>query len=483
MNNNDKKKQTDYRNFLKGIDAIDHDLKSFIFERLGRDGNRFAKLRGRLRYENYDAYRSILDAAEIGLTGKSPVVMKDGDICVPCGKKKVRKIRKDLWGLCEDVASFYSCRTGFMDKEKHVGYVVTFKGEDAPGDVDKQIVATSEELLHEFDGKRSWTFGHNNRVTSCKLQPFQARKLKHHKDVVSVEEQTIATIQTGEYAPSPEFVPFAENVDWGVSKINVSYAWDKGIKGKGVKLAICDTGCDYTHIDLIDRYVGGYNFVTDNDNPMDDNGHGSHCAGIACASSNGIGYTGVAPEVDLYAIKVLDAKGSGFFSDIAAGIDWARVHGINIVSLSLAGGFTCTEPMASSILDAWNAGMMIICAAGNEGRTAACDNDDCVMSPAVCPAAVAVAAVNIYENASIWSSRGPQIEVCAPGEGITSVRCVGTNMYGDQEHLVGESWSWANGTSMSCPNVAGACALIKCWFPDATNFQIRGWLRDNAKDL
>ena len=94
------------------------------------------------------------------------------------------------------------------------------------------------------------------------------------------------------------------NSSWGVKRIGAGTVHDSGNKGTGVNVAIIDTGIDYTHSDLNDNYIGGYDFVNGDSDPMDDNGHGTHCAGIVAAEDNGKGVVGVAPEAHLYAVKV-----------------------------------------------------------------------------------------------------------------------------------------------------------------------------------
>ena len=112
---------------------------------------------------------------------------------------------------------------------------------------------------------------------------------------------------------------------WGVAHIFADVAHASGNKGTGIKVAILDTGIDYTHEDLAGNYIGGYDFVFNDNDPYDDNyfGHGTHVAGIIAAEENGIGVIGVAPEAELFAVKVLDGAGFGTADWIIAGIEWA----------------------------------------------------------------------------------------------------------------------------------------------------------------
>ena len=128
----------------------------------------------------------------------------------------------------------------------------------------------------------------------------------------------------------------AETVPAGVNQIKAPLAWD-ATRGKGVKVAVLDTGIDFNHPDLAANYRGGVSFVPDETNPMDYNRHGSHCAGIIAAALNGVGVVGVAPAAYLYAVKVLSRSGSGNWSWLIAGLDWCMSNGIHVASMSLGG--------------------------------------------------------------------------------------------------------------------------------------------------
>jgi subtilisin family serine protease len=476
------KEQQKYRTFLKGIGRIDPSLRRFILERVGQDGKIFKRLMHGIQLQYPEQYTKLIQAADTAhLFPKKMLEKRKGEPC------SIKRFREDLWKICEGIENIYSCKQGFAGTEAPRTYTVyLFNEKKVTGDVDKDMVARANDIAYAYHGKRKWTFGHDNRIFSCLMTPSGAQRMAKDSRIYKVVEEPLATILYGEYAPYPAYTPGTDNIDWGVSQINTSFAWAKGIKGAGVKVCIIDTGIEATHVDLIDRYVGGHNFVAGDDKPWDDHGHGTHCAAIACASEGGVGYTGVAPEADVYACKVLNSKGSGSFSDIAAGIDWGRVNEMDVLSLSLgASDYACQGATMDAINNAWAAGLLVVVAAGNDGHLESCDDNDCVNFPGNCSASMCVGAIEMNEYCSEFSSRGPELEFAAPGEGITAAKPEGYNMYGadDTDHLVGTSWLWANGTSMACPHVAGACALVKCWFPDATNVQIRQWLRDNAKDL
>jgi subtilisin family serine protease len=147
---------------------------------------------------------------------------------------------------------------------------------------------------------------------------------------------------------------------WGVKRIGAGTVHDSGNKGYGVKVAILDTGIDYEHSDLNANYIDGYDFANGDSDPMDDNGHGTHCAGIVAAEDNDGGVVGVAPEADLYAVKVLSSGGSGYVSDVVAGIQWSVDNGMDVISMSVGSDFgstsfetACDNAYSSGVLLRW----------------------------------------------------------------------------------------------------------------------------------
>lgn len=206
--------------------------------------------------------------------------------------------------------------------------------------------------------------------------------------------------------------------------------------------------------------------------------HNTYCCSIIAGQHNGVlgSYRGIAPNVELYACKVLDAKGSGSMANVAAGIDWARINGMDVLSLSLgaASGSSTLEDVCTA---AWYAGCLLVAAAGNSGP-----DPDTVLYPGYYPSTIAVAAVDYGEVVASFSSRGPQVEVSAPGRYITGAWAGFT--YDDyQVEGSGGQYMCASGTSAACPHVAGGACLAKSWYPLATNIQLRQWLIDNVRDI
>ncbi len=225
---------------------------------------------------------------------------------------------------------------------------------------------------------------------------------------------------------------------YGPKKIKCDLAWNTWTGDVGTVIAIIDTGVNYNHPDLTGKVALGHDYVNNDDFPLDDNGHGTHCAGIAAANTNnGVGIAGVAFNCSLMAVKVLDSGGSGSTSNVALGIGYAASHGAKVISLSLGGGGD--GAMESAITSAWNGGTVVCCAAGNNNSTAP-------FYPAWYANAIAVASTNSADARSSFSNYGSWVDVAAPGENIYST--------------YGSGYTNLSGTSMACPHVAGAAALV-----------------------
>jgi len=267
-----------------------------------------------------------------------------------------------------------------------------------------------------------------------------------------------------------------QTLPWGVDRIDADLVWSYN-KGTGVNVSIIDTGIDYTHPDLDANYKGGYDFANDDADPKDDNGHGTHCAGIVAAEDNDIGVVGVAPEANLYAVKVLNRFGSGWLSDVIAGIDWSVDNDMDVVSMSL-GTSTYSASLETACNNAYNTGLVLVAAAGNSG-----DGDpttDEYSYPAAYGSVIAVGATDSTDVAPSWSNSGPYLELAAPGVSIYSTlptyRVTLTRTYG-------YDYGTLSGTSMACPHVTGTAALVIASNPTLTNVDVRSRLQATADDL
>lgn len=249
----------------------------------------------------------------------------------------------------------------------------------------------------------------------------------------------LGAIHSGKAAQAPAAARPAGNhgeIPWGVKRVNAAAAWDH-TAGQGVKVAIIDTGMDYTHPELAPNYKGGCNIVAGTDDPMDDAGHGTHVSGTIGAVQNGKGVVGVAPKADLYAVKVLDKDGAGRSSWIIAGIEWAIEHRMDVINMSISVDSE-TDAMEQAMTAANKAGITVVCSAGNDSGS--------VNYPASYPEAIAVSASDSSDNLASFSSWGPEIAVIAPGSRIYSTKR-------------GGGYTTKSGTSMASPHVAGLAAL------------------------
>jgi len=225
-----------------------------------------------------------------------------------------------------------------------------------------------------------------------------------------------------------------QKTPWGIDRVNTKKAWET-TRGGGVKVAVVDTGIDHTHTDL--KVIGGFNTIDPEADFKDDNGHGTHVAGTIAGSDNGEGVVGVAPDVQLYGVKVLSASGGGTFADVIEGIQWTVENKMDIANFSL-GASRGTPALEDAVNAAAAGGVAIIAAAGNSGRS--------VGFPAAYPGALAVAASDSSDRVASFSSRGPEVDVIAPGVGVNST-------------WMGGGYRSISGTSMATPHVAGLAAL------------------------
>ena len=229
-----------------------------------------------------------------------------------------------------------------------------------------------------------------------------------------------------------ELEAIAQTIPCGIETVDATDAIAAGKTGNGTDVAVIDTGIDSLHPDLSGNLGRGRAFVAGTGTPPwdDDNGHGTHVAGTVGAIDNTEGVAGVAPDVTLHAVKVLNAAGIGFTPDIAAGIEWTADQGYPVANLSLGGGGTNTLREACQY--AADRGTLLVAAAGNDGP---CSN--CVSAPARYPECMAVSTTTERDDLAGFSSTGPEVEIAAPGDDV---------------------YSTLSGTSMASPHVAGGAA-------------------------
>ncbi len=253
---------------------------------------------------------------------------------------------------------------------------------------------------------------------------------------------------------------------WHLEQVQMPSAWQSS-RGRGTVVAVIDTGVAYADApgfvqapDLAEtRFVAGFDFVDNDDQPFDEHGHGTHVAGtIAQSTNNGLGVAGVAPEASIMPIRVLDRRGAGRWGSVAAGIRWAADHGAHILNLSL-GGPTPSAAIRNAMAYAHRKGVTIVVAAGNTGRGR-------VQYPAAHRHAIAVGAVRFDEQLSFYSSFGRHLDIVAPGgdlrvdqngDGLPDGVLQNTLVRGNPSR---HDYLAFQGTSMAAPHVAGVAALL-----------------------
>ncbi|QLH08336.1 S8 family serine peptidase [Candidatus Nitrosotenuis sp. DW1] len=257
-------------------------------------------------------------------------------------------------------------------------------------------------------------------------------------------------------------------LDFSVSHIQADTVQSSGISGAGVKVCVVDTGVDDTHPSL-NPLIAEYDFVNGDNDATDDEGHGTHVAGIIASRHST--YKGVAPDASLMAAKVLDNTGTGFMSDVIAGIDWCVANGADVINLSLGGGVfvgTCdSQPDAIAVNNAVDAGVVVAVASGNDGYINA------ISSPACASKAIAVGALDDYDGRTPFSNEGIELDVVALGVNIRSLNAP----------INGGDFVDATGTSMATPHVAGLAALLSSTNPYASSTQISSIIKTTSLDL
>jgi subtilisin family serine protease len=273
-------------------------------------------------------------------------------------------------------------------------------------------------------------------------------------------------------------------LDASVPQVGAPAAWKAGYTGKGVTIAVLDSGYDTDHPDLAGRVDASRNFIGFG-TVEDKTGHGTHVASIALgsgAASKGK-YRGVAPDARLAVGKVLNDEGSGQVSWMIAGMEWAAAEAkAKVVNMSLSGPPTDgTDPLSQAVnVLSRKHGTLFAIAAGNYGE------DDSVTTPAAADEALAVASVTKTDELSEFSSRGPRVidsamkpELAAPGSDIVAARATGTA----PSDAVDENYSRRSGTSMATPHIAGAAAILAQQHPDWSGARLKAALISTAKPV
>jgi serine protease len=260
--------------------------------------------------------------------------------------------------------------------------------------------------------------------------------------------------------PNDPYFELAENY---FATVRLPEAWDVSHGSAGLILAVLDTGVTSVR-DLSTQVLPGRNFVAGSADAHDDStiGHGTLVAGIAAATTNnGIGIAGAAWDTSVLPVKVLDSRGLGTDSQVAAGLVWAADHGARVVNLSL-GGPGPGEALCDAVGYAEARGAVVVASAGNSATASP-------NYPAACPGVVAVSATDTHGDFAYFSSFGPWVGLSAPGVSILSTR--GDNTFG-----------FESGTSFSAPMVSAVAALVLAQHPDWSPSRVATQLEDTAQD-
>jgi thermitase len=293
---------------------------------------------------------------------------------------------------------------------------------------------------------------------------------RRHAAVLYAEPNYIRSIDLT--APDDPSYP----AQWALSAIHALDGWGvyPGSYGSGVgpPLAVVDTGIDSGHPDLaanVDTTKGATCLSgTCASNPaLDDNGHGTHVAGIAAAvTDNGVGIAGVGFASRIVPIKVLAANGSGSDASVASGIGWAVGHGARVVNLSL-GGYGFSQTLCDAVANAVSSRAVVVAAAGNDGSSTP-------LYPAACPGAIGVAATASDGSSPSWSNWGnPNVFLSAPG----------VNIYSTYRTNQGSTYATLSGTSMATPHVSGVAALLLGQSPSRSPSDVRQIVARTAEKL
>lgn len=267
---------------------------------------------------------------------------------------------------------------------------------------------------------------------------------------------------------------------YALNKVEAKRAWDITQGDENTVIAIVDTGIDLNHPDLKDKIVStGFSALKGEEGKpaLDDNGHGTHCAGIAAGiSNNGIGIAGMAPKNKILPVRVLGGQGSGSLFSIAKGIEWAGTHGAKVISMSLGGPSSMMDLVVErAVQKALKNDAVVVSAMGNSGK-------DEKMVPACIKGVIAVGATDENDKKASFSTWGDHISVSAPGVQILSTTPT-YDVFLTTQYGISKNYAKLSGTSMACPAVSGIVGLLRSKFPNLTNTQVKEKIERSVDDL
>lgn len=292
-------------------------------------------------------------------------------------------------------------------------------------------------------------------VIVAELSSEELLPLIRNPKVLSIEEDKIINVD----------VASNRELGWTITQLNVNKSWASSIDGKGINIAILDTGIQTNHEDL--SISGGISFIGPSWNYADDNGHGTHIAGIIGAQHNNIGIDGLAPKANIYAVKVLDQFGNGYLSSVLEGINWAMENNMDIINMSF--GTNVYSPMLEVMInEAISKGIFVVAASGNEGTKNI--NESTISFPGNYKGVVTVGAVDSSLKRPTFSGTGENLNFVAPGVNIYSLS-------------LNNGYEIMSGTSMATAYVSGIIALIKDFYPEFNHNDVLDYMKKNSIDL
>lgn len=323
-------------------------------------------------------------------------------------------------------------------------YIVVFKENNNVHR--KGVPGRAGELTRSRGGKVGRVFQHALRGFTLKATAEQARQVAADPDVAFVEQDRVISIAADQVNPP----------SWGLDRVDqrrlpLNSVYSYGATADNVRAYIIDTGILTTHSDFGGRASHGWDFVDNDNNATDCNGHGTHVAGTVGGSSYG-----VAKGVRLIGVRVLNCSGNGTISGVIAGIDWVTANAVKPAVANMSLGGNASAAIDAAVANSINSGVTYAVAAGNSGANA------CNYSPARTPAAITVGATTSTDARAGYSNYGSCLDIFAPGSSITSAWHTGTT-----------ARNTINGTSMASPHVAGAAALYLAANPSASPAQVR----------